>query len=174
MRGDFNFVRGDNLRACGNQAVFGAYNEEDPDKLLIIGGGTSAERKNILTIDRDGNINGAKLDSMQAEMEAMHEKMAAMADYSVMTVMEGLTERLTIAPRFSFFGKYYRVLADGVPIDEEYKAVGEPLQTAFGVFSAENVQIELYDAEKTAVCRCVMRTEYKNEKMKYGHLERVD
>lgn len=172
VRGDFNFVRGDYLIACGNQAVFGAYNEEDPDKLLIIGGGTASERKNIFTVDREGNMNGARLDSMQGEIDALHEKMAALSDFSIVTVMEGLTEQLAIAPRFSFFGRYFRVLADGEPIEAEYKTIGEAFQTAHGALEAENVQIELYDAEKKATCRCRLQAEYEGESVKYGHLVR--
>lgn len=54
--GDFNFIRGDFLTASGNQTVLGKYNAEDPDKIFIIGGGTSLERRNILTVDRNGNV----------------------------------------------------------------------------------------------------------------------
>ncbi len=173
VRGDFNFVRGDNLIACGNQAVLGAYNIEDPDKLLIVGGGTAKERKNILTIDREGNINGAKLDSMQDEIDALQNKLATMADFTVREVMEGLTEEISIAPRFSFFGAYYRVLAGEAPIDEEYKPVGEPLRTAHGALWAENVQIALYDKDKTETMRCRLKLAHEDVNMKYGHLERV-
>ncbi len=170
VRGDFNFVRGDNLIAVGNQAVMGAYNVEEPDKILIIGGGTAKGRKNILTIDRAGNINGAKLDSIQEELDGMHEKMATMADCCVRTVMEGLTEELKIAPRFSFFGSFYRVFAGENPIEAEYKAIGETLRTAHGAFSANNLLIEIYDAEKRATCRCRIQREYRNKDMWYGSL----
>jgi hypothetical protein len=55
--GDFNFVRGNFLTASGNQIVFGKYNVADPNMLLIIGGGTSLQRKNIFTIDREGRVS---------------------------------------------------------------------------------------------------------------------
>lgn len=58
--GDFNFVRGDFLTASGNQIVLGKYNVDDPDKIFIIGGGISAQRKNIFTIDREGNVTFAE------------------------------------------------------------------------------------------------------------------
>ena len=173
VRGNFNFVRGDNLIACGNQVVLGAYNIEDPDKLLIIGGGTAKERKNILTIDREGNINGAKLDSMQEELDGMHAKLADMADFVVHEVMEGLTEEISIAPRFSFFGTYFRVLTDGVPIEETYLPIGEALRTAHGALLAENVQIALYDAGKQETMRCRLKLAHEDANVKYGHLERV-
>lgn len=170
VHGDFNFVRGDNLIAVGNQAVLGTYNIEDPDKLLIIGGGTARERKNIFTIDRDGNVNGTNMEALQSEITALHEKAAALSDFAVYEMMEGLTERLTIAPRFSFFGNYFRVLADGEPMEDEYKAVGEPFQTAHGVLWADNVQIALYDAEKTETMRCRLQMEHADEHISYGHL----
>ena len=172
VRRNFNFVRGDNLIACGNQAVLGAYNIEDPDKLLIIGGGTAKERKNILTIDREGNINGAKLDSMQEELDGMHAKLADMADFVVLEVMEGLTEEISIAPRFSFFGTYFRVLTDGVPIEETYLPIGGALRTAHGALWAENVQIALYDAGKQETMRCRLKLAHEDVNVKYGHLVR--
>ena len=54
--GDFNFVRGNFLTASGNQTVLGKYNVDDPDKIFILGGGTSLQRKNIFTIDREGRV----------------------------------------------------------------------------------------------------------------------
>lgn len=58
--GDFNFICGNFLTASGNQIVFGKYNVSDPDKIFIMGGGTSAQRKNIFSIDRQGNVTFAE------------------------------------------------------------------------------------------------------------------
>lgn len=173
VRGNFNFVRGDNLIAVGNQAVLGAYNIEDSDKLLIIGGGTANERKNIFTIDRDGNFKCDSAESLQEDVSALQEKIALMADFSVHEVMEGLTEEMSIAPRFSFFGTHYRVLADNAPIEEGYKPIGETFRTAHGALLAENVQIALYDADKQETMRCRLKFAHEDANVKYGHLERV-
>ena len=46
-----------------NQVVFGAYSKENTNAALIIGNGTSTDKKNILEISKAGNINAAgKLD----------------------------------------------------------------------------------------------------------------
>ena len=46
-----------------NQVVFGAYNKENESAALIIGGGQSAAKKNILEVSKTGDINAAgKLD----------------------------------------------------------------------------------------------------------------
>lgn len=193
--GDFNFVRGEYLIASGEQAVFGAYNKEDADKLLIIGGGTQEMRKNILTIDREGNINGvelkamqkeiisnrAKLDSMQKEVEAlgsMCEMLSKavrgqyneMADFTMREVMEGLTEEIRIAPRFSFFGSFYRILVDGAPLEEMYMPIGEAFRTAHGALVVDSIKIELYDGEKQATCRCRLQVEHEEAGVLYGIL----
>lgn len=53
--GNSNMIRGSYNIASGNQTVFGQYNKEDSLQTFILGGGTSTERKNIFTIDNQGN-----------------------------------------------------------------------------------------------------------------------
>ena len=49
--------------SADNQAVFGAYNEENTESALIVGNGTDIDKKNILEISKAGDINATgKLD----------------------------------------------------------------------------------------------------------------
>lgn len=58
------FLLGSNLKVYGtsnskieNQVVLGTYNENDPEKILIVGCGTSEEdRKNAFSVSKEGNI----------------------------------------------------------------------------------------------------------------------
>lgn len=58
--GSYNTVTGNNsISYSDNQFVMGKFNIQDDESqyALIVGGGTSDERKNILTLDWDGNLD---------------------------------------------------------------------------------------------------------------------
>jgi len=54
-----NIVLGSNLRTqLQNQILLGQYNKQDDDAILIIGGGTSeTDRRNVLTVASDGSVH---------------------------------------------------------------------------------------------------------------------
>ena len=63
VQGFFSSTFGEGLIASGEtQAVFGQYNEDDPDKIIIVGNGAANSngtitRLNAATIDQNGNID---------------------------------------------------------------------------------------------------------------------
>ncbi|MBQ2742618.1 MAG: hypothetical protein IJF32_07430, partial [Oscillospiraceae bacterium] len=63
-----------------NQVIYGQYNEEDADALVILGGGTSdTERKNALVVKKDGTIliDGKEFDKIAPFLEAIEKELSA-------------------------------------------------------------------------------------------------
>ena len=58
IKGNGSFGAGySNLSTGINQFVFGSWSKDEPDKIFVIGNGTGeSNRKNIMTLDRNGNL----------------------------------------------------------------------------------------------------------------------